>query len=84
MMSDHEHRVLLERSGRAGARTPSAYIRAAALTGREFRLSDWETLREIRNEVIRLTAAIQNSPPGKVRDRVLEAAIDTLDRITQL
>jgi hypothetical protein len=61
--------------------TPSAYIRAAAPTGQEFELPAWATLREMRNELIKLTAEIQGSPPGPVRDRALEAAIDALDRI---
>jgi hypothetical protein len=83
-ISDHEHRVLLERASKAEASTPSAYVRAAALTGREFEIPSNEMRRQIRNELIRLTGAIQNSPPGKVRDRALEAAINTLDRISQL
>jgi hypothetical protein len=37
-MSEHDHKRLLERAQRARAKTPSAYIRAAALTGREFEL----------------------------------------------
>jgi hypothetical protein len=58
-------------------------VRAAVLTGREFRFPPWDTLRELRNEVIKLGAAINNTPPGPVRDRTEEAMIDALDRITR-
>ncbi|WP_422271592.1 plasmid mobilization protein [Bradyrhizobium sp.] len=82
-MSEHDRQRLAERAIRAGAKTPSAYIRAAALTGQEFELPAWATLRDLRNECIRLTGAINSSPPGPVRDRALEAAIDALDRISR-
>ena len=82
-MSEHDHKRLVERAERARAKTPSAYIRAVALTGREFELPCWDALREMRNEMIRLTAEIQGSPPGPVRDRALEAAINALDRISR-
>lgn len=82
-MSEADHGRPVERAKRARARTPSAYIRAAALTGQEFELPCWDTLREMRNECIRLTGATNNSPPGSVRDRALEAAINALDRISR-
>jgi hypothetical protein len=82
-LSESDHKRLVERAERARAKTPSAYIRAAALTGQEFELPCWDALREMRNECIRLTGAINNSPPGPVRDRALEAAINALDRISQ-
>jgi hypothetical protein len=74
---------LIERAERARAKTPSAYIRAAALTGREFELPCWDALREMRNELIRLTGEVQATPPGPVTDRALEAAINAIDRITR-
>jgi len=58
-LSDHERQRLLERSVRAGAATPAAYIQAAALTAREFGLPPRQTLLDLRDEVIRVTAAIQ-------------------------
>jgi replication-associated recombination protein RarA len=79
-VSDHDYRRLLERAEKAGASTPSAYLRAAALTGREFRLPAYETLRDLRNEVIRLATAIKTT--GSVR--AMEAAISALDRISKL
>jgi hypothetical protein len=82
-MSEQKHQRLVERAKRSRARTPSAYIRAAALTGREFELPCWDALREMRNELMRLTGEIQRSPPGPVRDRALEKAFDALDRITR-
>ena len=82
-MSEQEHQKLIERAERSRASTPSAYIRAAALTGEEFELPSWAALREMRNECIRLTGAINSSPPGPTRDRALEAAINALDRISR-
>ena len=82
-MSEQEHQRLVERAERSRASTPSAYIRAAVLTGQEFELPSWDALRELRNECIRLTGAITNSPPGPARDRALEAAINALDRISR-
>jgi hypothetical protein len=82
-LSEHDHKRLVERAERARASTPSAYIRAAALTGQEFELPAWDTLREMRNELIRLTGEIHGSPPGPVRDRALEAATNALDRISR-
>jgi hypothetical protein len=82
-LSEHDHERLVERAIRAGARTPSAYLRACGLTGLEAEMPPWATLRDMRNECIRLTGEIQNSPPGPVRDRALEAAINALERITR-
>ena len=82
-MSEHEYKILLRRQQQSRATTPSAYLRALAVAGREPIIPAWETLRDMRNEAIRLTAAITASPPGPVRDRALEAAINALDRITR-
>jgi hypothetical protein len=41
---------------------------------------DYATQRQVLNALIELTAAISASPPGPVRDRALEAAIDAIDR----
>ena len=48
-LSEHDYRRLLERAIRAGAKTPSAYIRAAALAGSEFQMPAFETMRDLRN-----------------------------------
>lgn len=50
-MTESDYKRLCERSVRAGAKTPSAYIRAAALTGQEFELPQWSTLRELINAI---------------------------------
>jgi hypothetical protein len=42
-MSEHDHKRLVERAARARAKTPSAYIRAAALTGQEIELPAWDS-----------------------------------------
>jgi hypothetical protein len=76
-LSESDHRRLVERARRAGAKTPSAYLRAAALTGQEFELPAWGTLRDLRNEVIKLTAAVKAHP------RAVDAAIAALDRISR-
>jgi hypothetical protein len=72
-------RFLSLRCGQRCARTPSEYMREAALGARETQMPAWDTLRDFRNELIRLT-------PGNTgrtgRDRALEAAKDALERIT--
>jgi hypothetical protein len=82
-LSEIDHHRLVERCVRARAKTPSAYIRAAALTGQEFELPCYDTLRELINAMIKCTGEIQATPPGPVRDRALEAAIAALDRISR-
>jgi hypothetical protein len=73
VMSEPDYERLVERSARAGAKTVSAYIRAACLTGREFEMPAHETLRDLRNAVIGANIA---------RDH--PALINALDRISQL
>ena len=82
-ISDHEHKRLVERAKKSGAVTPSAYVRAAVLTGREFEMPSWDELRGLRNDVIKLTGLIETAPSTSARDRALEAAINALDRITR-
>ena len=77
-LSEADHKRALERTKRAGAKNLTAYIRAAILTGREFEMPAHETLRDLRNEVIKLTAAVKAHP------RAVEAATNVLDRISQL
>lgn len=72
-LSEYDHHRLVERARRAGAKTPSAYIRAACLTGQEFELPAWEALRDLRNAVINANHA-----------RDLPALIAALDRISRL
>jgi hypothetical protein len=57
-------RFLSLRRGQRCARTPSEYMREAALGARETQMPAWDTLRDFRNELIRLTAAIQATPAG--------------------
>ena len=83
-MSDHELRRLDERAAKANASAVSAYIRAASLTGQEFEMPPWKLLRQLINEVVKLTAEIQATPPGAVRNRALDAVINTLDRLSRL
>ena len=71
-MSEHDHKRLVDRAARAGAKTISAYIRAACLTGREPVLPPWEHLRELRNAIINANNA-----------RDLPALIAALDRISR-
>jgi hypothetical protein len=71
-LSEDDYKRLVERAVRAGAKTPSAYLRAAALTGQEFELPPWEALRDLRNAVINANNA-----------RDLPALINALDRISR-
>lgn len=71
-LSESDHQRLVERAKRAGAKTPSAYIRAACLTDLEFELPAWEQLRELRNAVINANHA-RNHPS-------LIAALDRISR----
>jgi hypothetical protein len=43
----------------------------------------FETLRDLRNEVINLSAAVKTTPAGVKQDRVLEAILFALERITK-
>lgn len=74
--SEVEFKDLAERAKRAKT-TPSGYLRAAALHPNECRLPPWEELRELRNEVIKLTKLI------KINPLALKAAINALDRISR-
>jgi hypothetical protein len=74
---------LIDRAENAGARTVSAYLRRAALTGREISMPPFETLRDLRNEVINLAAAVKTTPAGVKQDRVLEAILVALERIAK-
>lgn len=76
-LSEHDHERVLERTKRAGAKNLTAYIRAAILTGREFELPAFDTLRDLRNEIIQLTAAVKAHP------RAVDAAVAALERISQ-
>ena len=71
-LSESDHKRLVERAARAGAKTTSAYLRAAGLTGQEFELPPWEALRDLRNAVINANLA-----------RDLPALINALDRISR-
>jgi hypothetical protein len=77
------YRRLKDRTARAGARTVSAYARLAVLTGREIDMPIFETLRDLRNEIIHITAAIKTAPEDEARDRVLERASAALERIAK-
>lgn len=71
-LSEADRKRLVERAIRAGAKTPSAYLRAAALTGREFQMPAWDHLRELRNAIINANHA-----------RDLPALAAALDRISR-
>jgi hypothetical protein len=78
-VSEHDLKRLEERASHAGAKTVSAYLRAAGLC-REVRIPAFETLRDLRNEVMELTLAIRAAGSAKA----MEAAIRALDRISRL
>jgi hypothetical protein len=69
-LSEHDYERLVERSIRAGAKTPSAYIRAACLTGQEFQLPAWEALRDLRNAVINANNAHDHPSLIAALDRI--------------
>jgi hypothetical protein len=74
---------LKDRAGKAGARTVSAYMRSAALTDRQIDMPPFATIRDLRNEVINLAAAVKTTPNGVERDRVFEAILIALERIAK-
>jgi mobilization protein NikA len=79
-MSEHDYQRLKERAVRAGAKTPSAYIRAACLTGQEFELPPWEHLRALINAMVECTGELRKAGYSKA----LEAkALDAFDRISR-
>jgi hypothetical protein len=69
-MSEADYKRLKERAARAGAATPSAYIRAACLTGQEFELPAWEALRDLRNAVINANNAHDHPSLIAALDRI--------------
>lgn len=79
--SAHEYRRLVSRREKSGARTDSAYLRAAALTGAEFQMPAFETQRDLRNAVIQLAMVIESLPPSHLRDEALMEAKAALGRI---
>lgn len=79
-LSDHDHKRLIERSLRAGAKTPSAYLRAAALTGQEFELPPWEHLRALINAMDQCTAELRKAGYSKAIEAKAEAAYDRISR----
>src|SRR6266850_490793 len=79
--SEYDYKRLVQRAKRAGAKTPSAYIRAATLAGSEFEMPPFETIRDLRNEVIRLAAALEALPPSKLVNETLAEAKAALGRI---
>jgi hypothetical protein len=76
-----EYKMLAERRKRSGAKNDSAYLRAAALTGDEFQLPSFETLRDLRNEMIRLAGAVQALPQSGLRDEVLQEVREAFRRV---
>jgi hypothetical protein len=54
--------------------------RGRGLAGTQSEVPDYAMQRKIFNALIETTAAINASPPGPMRDRALQAAIDALDR----
>jgi hypothetical protein len=83
-VSERDYHRVLDRAKKSGARTLSAYLRAAALTGTQIELPAWETLRDLRNEAIRLSTSISKMEPGPDRTKALAAAINAFDRISRL
>jgi Mobilization protein NikA len=83
-VSERDYCRVLDRSKKSGARTLSAYLRATALTGTQIELPPWETLRDLRNQMIGLTSAISQMEPSQIRTKALEAAIIAFDRISRL
>jgi hypothetical protein len=80
-LSPHDHKRLVARAARAGAKTVSAYIRAAALGGREFEMPSYEMQREQWFALIRLAAALESLPPSKLVNETLIEAKATLARM---
>jgi hypothetical protein len=76
-----ERERLISRRVNSGAKTISAYLRAAALTGPEFQMPSFETQRDLRNAVIRLAAILESLPPSKLQNETLAEAKAALGRI---
>ena len=80
-LTDHDHTILAKRARKAGATTISAYMRHACLTGKEFEMPPWAEIRALRNDVVKLAAAITATPRGPARDRAMDMATAALERI---
>jgi hypothetical protein len=79
--SPHEYKLLVSRRKEAGAKTDSAYLRAAALYGPKFEANDWSGQRHQTNAVINLARVLETLPPTKLRDEALVEAKATLRRM---
>jgi hypothetical protein len=78
-----DYELLKDRAKNAGAKTVSAYVRRAALTGRPIDMPPWEHLRELRNELINYVAAVRTAPNSKAREKVLQTSLAALERIVK-
>jgi hypothetical protein len=76
-----EYERLVSRRDRTNAKTDSACLRAAVLTGAESQTPAFETLRDWRNEVSRLAGVLESCPSSKLRDETLAEAKAALGRM---
>jgi hypothetical protein len=80
--SEYEYELLKKLATRSGAKTPSAYLRARALsTEQTFRMPAFETLRDMRNELIKLRVEI--GKVGGLTRRLETSCIDAMDAISR-
>jgi hypothetical protein len=79
--SESDHAVLVKRAARAGAKTPSAYIRAATLTGQEFELPSWDLLRAL---ICAMTECTEELRKAGASPAVEAKAIEAFERIVRL
>lgn len=77
--------ALLERDiARSGATSLSAYVRFRLLTGkRDTVLPAWTTLRDWRNEAIKLTTEIARAPSSWARTRAIQAAEEMFKTVSR-
>jgi len=74
---------LVRRTLRSGAKTVSAYIRAAALAGSEFEMRSFEEQRELRNALIRIALVLETYPATPLLTETLIETKAALGKVNQ-
>jgi hypothetical protein len=83
-LTAEEYAQLLELTHQAGARTHADYLRELVFRRRRraIEVTPRSLIAELINEMDKVAAEINQSPPGPAKDRAIESATDAFDRIT--
>ena len=79
--SPHEYKLLVSRRNESGAKTNSAYLRAAALFSQKFEVQPFWVQRDQFNALINFARVLETLPPTKLVNETLTEAKATLKRM---